>query len=93
MEKIGKLIICDCCHKEIFVEKLQSKDTVLDGGYTRIENFIDKPEGWCYSSDLKMDLCQSCSKQLKDAQQRMFDLAIDQSPYSIQVFNVSDLHL
>lgn len=85
MEKIGKLIVCDCCHKEIFLEKLQGKDTVLDGGYTRIENFIAKPDEWSHSIDLKMDLCPDCSKQLKDAQQRMLDLAIDHSQYSVQV--------
>lgn len=85
MEKIGKLIICDCCHKEIFLEKLQGKDTVLDGGYTRIENFRSKPEEWCHSFDLKMDLCPSCSKQLKDAQHRVFAAAIDLGQYSVQV--------
>lgn len=46
MEKIGKLIICDCCHKEIFLEQLKSKGIELDGGYTRSEIFIAQPEEW-----------------------------------------------
>lgn len=85
MEKIGKLIICDCCHKEIFLEKEQGNVTVLDGGYTRIENFRAKPEEWYHSFDLKMDLCPSCSKRLKDAEQKVLDTAMDNSQYSVQV--------
>lgn len=84
MEKIGKLIVCDCCHKEIFLEKIQGTALELDGGYTRIENFRAKPEEWCHSFDLKMDLCPNCSKQLKDAKQRVFDAAMDCGQFSVQ---------
>lgn len=82
MEKLGKLLICDCCHREVFLLKL--KDTITDGGYNTIHNYTPFPEGWSHSFDLKMDLCPNCSKQFEIAKRDILGRALDQSAYSIQ---------
>lgn len=57
---IGKNLTCDRCGDTVFLKRVE-EDTVLDGGFTRIENFETAPEGWKNSFELDMDLCPRCS--------------------------------
>ena len=40
----GKLITCERCGKQLFLERTGIKD--MDGGYSSYETYQDKPEGW-----------------------------------------------
>lgn len=61
MNTIGKEVICDRCHKRIFLRKVDSKE--LDGGYTTYDVYEEKPKEWKvgYSSKgVTRDLCPDC---------------------------------
>lgn len=60
--KEGKLIVCERCGKQIFLEKLGEK--ALDGGYTTVEKYAEKPKGWELvtkpGGNGYMDVCPGC---------------------------------
>ena len=56
----GCKTICDCCGKETF--RLYTGEEVLDGGYTRINNFEPLPNGWRSRSEIGM-LCPDCNRE------------------------------
>lgn len=43
-DKIYKAMVCARCGDAFFREYIGTN--YLDGGYTRIENFSERPEGW-----------------------------------------------
>ena len=59
--RIGKILVCDRCGKEEFL--LAIGDVVLDGGFTRVNQF-KKPAGqWkavVWGRVAKKDLCPRC---------------------------------
>lgn len=57
-EQIGKIITCDRCGKTVF---LKHTGTTLDAGWSRIDNFEKRPEGWGYHADKELGLlCPEC---------------------------------
>lgn len=65
-EKKGKLLICDRCGATVFLECTGEGER--DGGYTRWNNFEDRPEGWEFVRDCTKFsmLCPECFKKYKD---------------------------
>ena len=64
-ELTGKLLICDRCGITTFLEYTGKVD--LDGGFTKVHNFENKPEGWIYQtipykSMPGVQLCDKCNK-------------------------------
>ena len=65
-EKIGKILTCDLCEKEVFLEYIGEGEA--DGGFTRWLKFESKPDSWRYVSHdelskekIKHDLlCDTC---------------------------------
>ena len=57
MEKIGKILTCNRCGKEIFLEHKGGKST--DGGFTWHDSFQSKPLSW--SVEKGCDLCKECT--------------------------------
>lgn len=66
MEQPGKLLTCDRCGKQTFIEYIGEGEA--DGGFTRWAKYADKPEGWSYVSredttgmkDKMKLLCDKC---------------------------------
>ena len=70
MEKLGKLIACDRCGAEAFLER--TGEVEQDGGFTRYDTFEDA-KGWRVVSDVKhARLCPACSMQYVDLIQDFF---------------------
>lgn len=66
----GALITCDRCGAQCFVKT--TGDTIMDGGYTRWNNFEPMPAGWGRDKvgEDYMTLCPECNakwKALSDA--------------------------
>ena len=61
----GMLIKCDNCCGQIFLER--KEDTILDGGYTSVENYENLPPDWkrVYAFYRYIDLCPKCSENLE----------------------------
>lgn len=59
MEKEGKLITCDRCHEQVFLERDESKDVSRDGGFTQYKGFQPIPNGWARRLD--RNLCPDCN--------------------------------
>lgn len=68
MKENGILLTCDRCGQTIFLKRLCTESA--DGGYTNLDKYEDRPEGWCtvdksMSSAIKSThLCPDCSKKL-----------------------------
>ena len=64
-EKIGKILTCDRCGREVFLRF--TKTERLDGGFTNIDHFEKAPEGWklreSYEKNYFM-LCPDCNGEL-----------------------------
>ena len=61
--QLGKLLHCDRpgCTAEIFLEYTKTEE--MDGGFTKIDHFAKKPEGWTTAHELNCaDLCPECSR-------------------------------
>lgn len=43
-EKVGKLLGCDRCGKQVFLKYIRTE--AFDGGYSKIDYFEKKPDGW-----------------------------------------------
>lgn len=65
-EKIGKIVTCDRCGREIFLNYTGTSH--LDGGFTKIEHFEKMPDGWrvreSYGKDYIM-LCPDCNNEIE----------------------------
>jgi hypothetical protein len=83
-ERVGKLVKCDRCGKETF---LQYKGTdKLDGGFTRVDNFEALPNFWaenikCFPAGdghtLKTGcLCDECYQMLYETMQEFMRYAV-----------------
>ena len=50
--QLGKLLHCDRpgCMAEVFLEYTKTEE--LDGGFTKIDHFAKKPEGWTTAHEL-----------------------------------------
>lgn len=63
--EIGKKIRCDRCGAECFLKLRETQK--LDGGYTTVNKFEDKPDGWGYVQDWNdegyVDLCPDCNRK------------------------------
>lgn len=58
-EQIGKMITCDRCGKTVFLK--YTGTTSLDGGYSKVDNFEKRPEGWEYHTNRELGLlCPEC---------------------------------
>lgn len=57
-EQKGMLLTCDRCGETTFLQYLGQD--VLDGGFTRIGKYEDRPPEWLYMSETG-HLCPSCS--------------------------------
>ena len=70
MEKIGKLLICDRCGAQIFLERTGAVEQ--DGGFTRYDTF-EHAKGWKFVSDVKTaKLCPACVSSYVDLIQDFF---------------------
>lgn len=58
-EQIGKCLTCDRCGKTVFLPWEGTEE--WDGGYSEIQHFAKKPEGWTKNVDIG-DLCPDCSE-------------------------------
>lgn len=56
----GEIRTCDRCGEQVFCKYL--KDGVMDGGFTRWNEF-EKAEGWGYEDG--KDLCPKCTEEFK----------------------------
>lgn len=67
MRIAGMRVQCDNCGKEVFVER--KVDTVMDGGYTRLENYKPLQIGWekWHLMGHTFELCPECNPVLKCA--------------------------
>ena len=72
-EKKGKLVSCDRCGKEIFLECAGEGEA--DGGYTRWNKFEDFPNGWDWHNDTGR-LCPSCNKLYKEMLEHFMKVVI-----------------
>lgn len=61
-EQIGKLLTCDRCSRTVFLKYNGTEH--LDGGFTKVDKFENKPDGWKHTCDLRMDLCPKCNEAL-----------------------------
>ena len=58
----GKLIECCRCKKRLFIA--QTGVDEYDGGFTQIETYEKKPEGWTVGREIGInDLCPECSAE------------------------------
>jgi len=58
--KVGMLLGCDRCHKEVFLECTGEGER--DGGFTRWNIFEDPPIGWKSNTPFEVGtLCPECS--------------------------------
>lgn len=62
-EQIGKIITCDRCGKKIFLRF--TGETVLDGGFTKIDNFEQLPPDWLYMTEYGT-LCDGCAYDFRN---------------------------
>lgn len=69
-EHLGKLIICDRCGKTQFLHHLKTE--TLDGGYTKVDKYDKRPDGWEYHSDTGL-LCDECEKLYQELLNKFFD--------------------
>ena len=69
-EHLGKMIECDRCGKTHFLYYTGTK--TLDGGYTKVDQFNKKPDGWEYHSDTGL-LCDECEKLYQELLNEFFD--------------------
>ena len=69
-ERLGKMIECDRCGKSYFLN-YTGTDT-LDGGYTKVDQFNKRPDGWEYHSDTGL-LCDECEKLYQELLDEFFD--------------------
>ena len=62
-EQCGKLVVCDRCGKNVFLKCIGEEET--DGGYTKLNEFEEAPNGWryCYNTGL---LCPECNEEYVD---------------------------
>lgn len=56
-EHLGKLVECDRCGKTCFLNYTGTE--AFDGGYTKVDLFEKKPDGWGRHSDTGT-LCDEC---------------------------------
>lgn len=65
MREVGKLVKCDNCKQWVFLKRLD--DIVMDGGYSRSENYEKLPDGWERADvvDKHADLCPECARTLR----------------------------
>lgn len=64
----GKTLTCDLCGKSVFLKYVGTKD--FDGGFTRVREYEDRPDGWTRYSVPKIalgDLCPECAEQIQNA--------------------------
>lgn len=61
-EQVGKLVSCDRCGKQIFLECVGEGER--DGGFTRWNKFEAFPEGWDWHSETGQ-LCPECNNEYK----------------------------
>ncbi len=62
MKADGRLVQCDRCQNQVFLQRIGRKD--LDGGWTCWDEFEPLPEGWDYVTNVG-DLCPACSEEWK----------------------------
>jgi len=62
-EYVGKLLTCSRCDREAFLKRIG--DLHLDGGYTTVDQYEDKPKGWIYVSELGGHICNNCAHEFK----------------------------
>lgn len=56
-ERIGKIITCDRCGKQVFLNYIRTE--AFGGGYSKIDYFEKRPEGWELGWRVGM-LCPEC---------------------------------
>lgn len=59
-EKVGKLLICDRCGKQVFLNYIRTE--AFDGGYSKVDYFEKNPEGWKQDWGVGM-LCPECRSE------------------------------
>lgn len=63
--EIGKKMCCDRCGAECFLKLRETQK--LDGGYTTVNKFEEKPSGWGHVQDWAdkgyVDLCPDCYRK------------------------------
>lgn len=57
-ERIVKLIVCDRCRFECGLDYVGTD--YLDGGFTKVNKFMEPPEGWKHHQDTGL-LCPACN--------------------------------
>lgn len=75
MKYDGRLLECDNCGEHVFL-KLEGQ-SVLDGGFTRVNKFEDAPKGWMYQNVLGkyVDLCPTCAQLYAEGVRRILNKA------------------
>lgn len=58
-EKVGQKLKCDRCGKEVFLERIDTKE--FDGGFGRKDVYQNPPAGWIYKNGVG-DLCPECGQ-------------------------------
>ena len=69
-EHLGKLIECDRCGKTHFLNYTSTKS--LDGGYTKIDQFDKRPDGWTYHSETGL-ICDECEAAYQKVLDEFFE--------------------
>lgn len=70
----GMIITCDRCGKEHRRALLGEK--VLDGGFTRADEFEDMPSSWKYRHDIGW-LCPACSREYERLARAFMEGGVD----------------
>lgn len=76
MERVGKILTCDKCGKEVFLDYVGEGEA--DGGFTRWLKFSQKPDGWQnVSTPIEIKgyplLCDECYKKFVSHLKEFFD--------------------
>lgn len=69
MNKYGRLVTCDRCGTEIFLNRLGEKEQ--DGGFTKYHEYEPYPDDWEHTLE-GMDLCPTCNAYYEKMMERFY---------------------